>query len=183
MKKRSESSCSRVWSWLGALALVLMVAAVFLLSGSRVPRGHMLYERGVAMDTLIYAMKRYEKENGRLPPLLSSLVPNYIKLEDAGVLFGPTNYPQFVNVGFRRVVRNPKDVKAADTNGPYAYLGHTNHPSEVLLFEKPNAWKSYPSSSKFHDQLWVVTRGWETDMIPEQRLRDWGLYPSIEQKY
>ncbi len=139
------------------IIITALIAVVISGSGSRSPKGTMSWERMCNADVLCDALKRYEHEHEQLPPHLSSLVPTYLSLNNAGALFGPTNYPQFVQSEFRKTVKSVEDAKAADENGPYVYLGHTNHSSGIILFEKPTAWIPY-GSGYWAGRVWAVRR-------------------------
>jgi hypothetical protein len=166
------------WAVCGML-IVGISTAIVSLSGSRVPKGAMLYERICNADVLCDALRRYEHDHKQLPPHLSSLVPEYLSLSNAGALFGPTNYPQFVQSEFRRTVKSAEDAKAADEHGPYVYLGYTNRSSGIILFEKPTAWQPYPASSSNYGNVWAVRRDNGGTMVSEELLRAWGIWPTV----
>ena len=130
-------------------------------------------------DALCDALKSHEHDHGQLPPHLSSLVPEYITLNNAGALFGPTNYPQFVQNVFRRTVKSVEDAKAADEHGPYIYLGYTNHSSQIIMFERPTAWESYPVKYWAYGQLLALHRDYSATMVSEEQLRVWGIWPTL----
>ena len=138
----------------------------------------MSYERLINMDRLSSALKRYEHDKGHLPQSLSALVPEYVAANDVGMFFGPTNYPRFVKAEFRQPVKSAGDAMLAIMNGPYCYLGYTNHTSGVVLFEKPDAWAPYRNGSWAYGKVFVLFTNDSVRDIPEQQLRDWGIWPT-----
>lgn len=164
------------------LAVVAMILAalniiIFFCSGG--PRSNgMALERKANRNTLGAALKRYEHDHGRLPPLLSSLVPQYISVNDAGVLFGPTNHSYCVKSEYRRRVKSIEDARYADEHGPYVYLGYTNHSSGIVMFERPTAWLSDEIGSWTRGQVWALRRDFSELFVPEKLLQDWGIMPS-----
>ena len=158
---------------IGGLIITGFIVAGCMAPMSRIPKGSMAYERARNADILSNALKRYEHDHGQLPPRLSSLVPKYLSQSNAGTLFGPTRYPQFVQSEFHKTVKTVEDAQAADENGPYVYLGHTNHSSGIILFEKPTAWKPYPVQSSFHGRVFVLHHDYSAPMVSEEQVRLW----------
>ena len=178
MVYRSHGQLTGYGTAISGILIAVLVAFIICGSGSRVPKGEMAYERMCNADVLCDALKCYEHEHGQLPPHLSSLVPTYLSLNNAGALFGPTNYPQFVQSEFRKTVKSVEDAKAADENGPYVYLGHTNHSSGIILFEKPTAWIPY-RSGYWAGRVWAVRRTDRGKPVFVEELKAWGVWPAL----
>lgn len=180
--KRSHGRLSGLASAISGICMGSVILVIFITELCRPvsssPRGDMAWERLVNMDQLNSALRRYKHDKGHLPPSLSSLVPEYVAANDAGVFFGPTNYPRFVKTEFRQPVKSAGDARLAITNGPYFYLGYTNHTSGVVLFEKPDAWTPYRKGSWADGKVCVLFTNDSVRDIPEQQLRDWGVWPT-----
>jgi hypothetical protein len=126
---------------LGLIIFLLLMAAPFWLfdSGPHTIKS-VWWPRKVNLMRLNSAIRHYEFDHREYPPRLSNLVPDYIKLSDAAILFSPTDSLGRAKREYRRTPKTLEEVKLADSVGAYVYLGGVNHTNAIILYEKIEAW-------------------------------------------
>lgn len=149
--------------------ILLGLLWLFLNAGSHVSENSMASARLHNILTLRNSLRQYQSDWDCLPQKLSDLVPNYIKLDHATVLFGPTSSVGCAKAQFRLVPRTIDAVTTADLQGPYCYLG-SDARNSILLFEKPTAWREYPKQWWGYGHVNVLYSNWSVKLVSEREL-------------
>ena len=127
-------------SWRGWVGVTVALAAIpvvyYLLRPMRQPISRKPAEirSFLNLGVIAGALSKFEYRNkGQLPEQLLDLVPGYISLEKAYVLF-----PPWMD---RSAVTNKLTQSSLLSEGSFTYLGDAGRPIGIISYEKPELWE------------------------------------------